>query len=61
MFKLKHNVSEAESNGRFREKCENNSAKQKGVSDAAFKAWLFYLILPVKMIELPQQLAYNVH
>ena len=38
---MKQNVSKTESNGRFRKKCKNMSAKQEIVSDAPFKAWPF--------------------
>ena len=45
----------------FTKKCKNMSTKQRIISDAAFKAWPFHsiLILPVKMLELPQQHANN--
>ena len=38
---MKQNISQTESNRRFRKKCKSMSKKQENVSDAAFKAWPF--------------------
>ena len=38
---MKQNVSETESNQRFRKNVENMSTKQESVSGATFKAWPF--------------------
>ena len=57
-FELKQNVSQTESNWRFRKNVKNMSTKQESISGATFQAWLFSFVFNFgckEMVELPQQ------